>query len=631
MALFSKFNSPAELLKVDSWFVSKFFTNFGYKEDGPGNDLNFTESPMASISATQNPSLKQYFKSVSNQYSIGSCHDDKTEVLTINGWKLFKDIKIEDKLASINPETAELIYANPEKLIRFYYKGDMICGKNKYTLDFKVTPDHNMLIRTWNEKNRSLNEQYELIPAKDMGWYCGLLNRIHWIGNSNKNIYTINSLLNSKHKYNHKNINIPISAWLKFLGIYLAEGTIITTEKMNRKCTYRIQIAACKKREKEFIKQVLSEMNIKATEYIDRFIINHKRLYCALKELNLCNVKSYDKFVPSFVFEECSENIKLFLLGHFMGDGSEQLNHKCHYTSSSKLAEDLQRLIFLSGDESYISYRAPRSCAMKDGRIIVGKHNEYRVSVCSNKNSSIYNKKNISLEHYEGEVFCAEINPYHTLVTRRNGKILISGNCVANGTADALEAQIAHRQGIDPAQVEDLSRLFIYWNARNLDTPPTNNEDTGSHIRLAFDSVARYGVPSERIYPYDISKVNDRPTIIAYREAIKNRISKFYRITATGEERIKQIKQALCAGNPVVFGTKVAESFKSIRDDRVITNPGGWYIGGHCMVIVGWSEEKQAFEVRNSWGEGWGNRGYCWMDKNYIAANITTDLWVPTV
>lgn len=80
--------------------------------------------------------------------------------------------------------------------------------------------------------------------------------------------------------------------------------------------------------------------------------------------------------------------------------------------------------------------------------------------------------------------------------------------CVANAVADAFEAQIIQRKNVDPSQVEDLSRLFIYWNARNLNNPPTCNVDDGSRIRLAFDSMARYGAPSEKTYPYDVTKVN---------------------------------------------------------------------------------------------------------------------------
>ena len=205
-------------------------------------------------------------------------------------------------------------------------------------------------------------------------------------------------------------------------------------------------------------------------------------------------------------------------------------------------------------------------------------------------------------------------------------------SCTANATADAFEAQVAQRKGVNPSEVEDFSRLFIYWNARNLNNPPTSYKDSGSKIRFAFDSMARYGSPYESTYPYITSKVNDRPTIRAYREAMRHKIDKFYRISATGEDRVSQIKQALSANCPVVFGTKIANSFKQVNSDDVVIVPvGESFIGSHAMCIVSWSEAKQSFEIRNSWSEHWGVKGYCWMHKSYIASSITRDIWVPTM
>jgi C1A family cysteine protease len=49
------------------------------------------------------------------------------------------------------------------------------------------------------------------------------------------------------------------------------------------------------------------------------------------------------------------------------------------------------------------------------------------------------------------------------------------------------------------------------------------------------------------------------------------------------------------------------------------------------MVIVSWDEDRQAFEIRNSWGNTWGLNGYCWMSKDYITNSQTQDLWAPTI
>ena len=205
-------------------------------------------------------------------------------------------------------------------------------------------------------------------------------------------------------------------------------------------------------------------------------------------------------------------------------------------------------------------------------------------------------------------------------------------DCVANGTADAFEMQLARRDNVAPDQLGELSRLFIYWNARNLDTPPCSDVDAGSKIRFAFDCMARYGVPFETLWTYDVLNVNVRPSIIAYREAIKNRINKFYRIDGIGQDRIGQIKQALCSTNPVVFGTKIAKISMDITDDTVVKDPKGNYIGRHCLVIVSHSEVKKAFEIRNSWGLEWADNGYCWMDEDYLGNPDTTeDIWVPTL
>ena len=69
------------------------------------------------------------------------CFDKETEVLTENGWKFFKDLSYEDKVATLNPETNNLEYETPTNIYSYDYDGKMYFLKND-KIDILVTPNH---------------------------------------------------------------------------------------------------------------------------------------------------------------------------------------------------------------------------------------------------------------------------------------------------------------------------------------------------------------------------------------------------------------------------------------------------------------------------------------------------------
>lgn len=363
--------------------------------------------------------------------NAGSGHDDQTEVLTRVGWKLFAHVAKDDELATVDPTTSVLRYEKPAQLISYPYKGPMIRGTQRY-VDFRVSPNHGMIERHWNHNTQTLYRHYEFRAAKDLGWYCGLLTHVKWAGSKiASNTYALPGI-DTKHKAQRSDLPLPMTAWLHFLGIYLAEGTLAPRSYKE----HRIQIAATKPRERKFIIATLREIGIETSHNrSDRFTFSNHRLYEAVDALGL-HVHAPDKFVPSFVFEQSAMHIREFLLGHFSGDGCDNGSGvRRHYTSSKRLAEDLQRLIFLSGDEAHVKVREPRKATMKDGRKIIGRHPEYCTSVCERRSSSLLRAEHITEEQYDGEVFCAEVSSHHTLVTKRNGRILVSGDSTSNKIA----------------------------------------------------------------------------------------------------------------------------------------------------------------------------------------------------
>lgn len=194
------------------------------------------------------------------------------------------------------------------------------------------------------------------------------------------------------------------------------------------------------------------------------------------------------------------------------------------------------------------------------------------------------------------------------------------GSCAANATADALEILL----GLEKESVLQISRLFIYWNARKYEE--LQNKDEGTLISLALQSLVDFGVCREDLWDYRIDRVFSQPTILAYKEADDNRIDSFYRIRATGDELLQQVEAAIRVNHPVVFGVPVGKEMMTYSGG--ILQPPAESLGNHALIVVGVDSSSGAFLIRNSWGEDWGEKGHCWFSKEYLLQ--AQDLHVPT-
>lgn len=557
-----------------------------------------------------------------NQGDLGSCHDDETEILTEFGFKLFSQLNGSERLATVNPDTAELSFEVPVRLVRFHYTGPLYCVDNQ-SLNFRVTPDHQMLVRKWNGRDRTLDSTYSLVPMKDVGWYTGLLNRVIWRGEVAADTYTLPGV-DHKHKPQRESRDVPMRAWMRFLGLYLAEGTMLKRDQCPGRVSYKIQIAATKEREKEFARAIFADLDITALELNDRFTFSNKQIYAAMESLGLLGIKAGQKFVPAFVFRQGAEMITEFLAGHFAGDGTEQYGIRAHYTSSVQLASDLQALIFLSGNETRMSVRAGRTSMTADGRAIAGSLPEHRISVCERKNLSLERKNTVFTEEYDGEVFCAEVPTFHTLVTRRQGKVLVSGNCTANSIAGMYRYE-AHKQGLPDIHP---ARLQIYYDERAMEG--TVDSDAGAMLRDGLKVVATNGVAPEELWPYDISKFTQKPPQDVYDAALKHQALKYQAI----DQDLNAMKSCLAAGFQFVFGFTVYSSFESAQVAKTGQMPlpgtNESVLGGHAVRAVGYDDTLfgGVVIVANSWGLSFGASGYFFMPYAYITStDLASDFW----
>lgn len=197
------------------------------------------------------------------------------------------------------------------------------------------------------------------------------------------------------------------------------------------------------------------------------------------------------------------------------------------------------------------------------------------------------------------------------------------GSCTAQAIAAALEYNRAI-QGITTEM--DPSRLFIYYNERK--TEGTINEDAGAYIRTGIKSVVKEGYCHEGLWPYDISKFKVAPPVACYEQAKKYKAMSYYRIDNTN---LLHLRSCLAAKYPIVFGAMLYTSFEQADSNGgfvPVPKPTDNDDGGHCMLMIGYDDEKKLFAIRNSWGSEVGDKGHYYMPYEYIInPNLCDDFW----
>ena len=170
----------------------------------------------------------------------------------------------------------------------------------------------------------------------------------------------------------------------------------------------------------------------------------------------------------------------------------------------------------------------------------------------------------------------------------------------------------------------NISRLYLYFCTRYVD----NNQmvpihDQGSTLRSVFDAMGRYNYHyiDEVKYPYEIEKVDSIPPSKVFEEAITVNKCPFV--------SYRQITQTKCSLKyslymcqvPILCGIQVYSNFTRLtKEDDVLTlpSPQDELLGGHAVVIIGFDDETDTFEILNSHGSDFGNEGYFRIKSEYI-------------
>ncbi|MCL5068631.1 MAG: GDP-mannose 4,6-dehydratase, partial [Thaumarchaeota archaeon] len=88
---------------------------------------------------------------------VHACHDDRTRVLTQDGFKHHHEMKEGELVFTLNLETKSLELKPIVKVLSYKYKGRMIAFKGR-RVDLLVTPNHKMLVEIVNSTSKAKYE-----------------------------------------------------------------------------------------------------------------------------------------------------------------------------------------------------------------------------------------------------------------------------------------------------------------------------------------------------------------------------------------------------------------------------------------------------------------------------------------
>lgn len=190
-------------------------------------------------------------------------------------------------------------------------------------------------------------------------------------------------------------------------------------------------------------------------------------------------------------------------------------------------------------------------------------------------------------------------------------------SCVAWASAYALKSyheQAERNWGYDPpfagGQGDRVFSPAYIYNQIN------GGRDKGSYIHQAMATFVQQGAAPWKYMPYNSRDYLTQPSAQARQEAAKYRARSYFQIRY---DDLNAIKNTLYSGNALVMGMPIDDAFYQLKAG-VYDRQGGKSYGGHAMTIVGYDDNKVsangdrgAFKLLNSWGTGWGDRGYGWV------------------
>jgi len=365
------------------------------------------------------------------------CLDEKTEILTCRGWLRHDQITKQDLVAGFNTDTQEIEWCKTEKIIKRERREDeRMFAYSSPHLDFRITSNHDLLVKSHSKTSRNWLKEIVDVTAERKSMF-----NVPVAGDA---FFPLGAELTD--------------AEIHFLGWFLTDGTLARYGKKS-KC---IRIYQCENQKKHLrhIEQTLKDCGFKY--FVHRVIRKGKlekydpmiyftipyappnRNFDGWENLDgWWRLKKWiDKSIPEIYDSLSSRQIEVLLESMNLGDGSKprsiswkQKTLALTCGDNKVMADRLQSLLVRRGFRCNQYTQKPSLIGTKNVYLLrIKKGTVSSIAGTGDSDGSIdqktYKRSRIKVENiWRKEIVWCVKNRLGTIVTRRNGKVIIMGNC----------------------------------------------------------------------------------------------------------------------------------------------------------------------------------------------------------
>lgn len=351
------------------------------------------------------------------------CFSSDTEVLTKRGWQLFSELEPDEEFATLNTESWKLEYQQSTERQRKFVNDGMVSITGR-DIDMLVTPNHRVYMCSYSDDKQN-SDNWGCVTAQSLPKHFYVKKDAEWDGEEIKDIEIAGK-------------TIDADTWFEFMGYFLAEGCSSESYRTNyseSKANIGLKVACAKKQRVYTVGISQNEPSANIESCLIKLPFTFSKWQSSSKAWSCRNQKlgaylkqfgkSYEKFVPDYIKNGSKRQIQLFFDAMMFGDGTTGNGAFVYYTSSRRLADDMQELalkIGFAADIVSIDRVGKETC-----RGGTTRHIEYRVGIKRQQLMQHVTHESVIVP-YEDFVNCVTV-PNGTLYVRRNGKASWCGNC----------------------------------------------------------------------------------------------------------------------------------------------------------------------------------------------------------